>query len=100
MYVDKKMGNTQQEEEEDNSNSDDVGDEEEDEEEDSTKERHTPYFPNVMYRYEVGFTCRDMIPTFGMNQQVNVTREYYVDTGNGRGESRERNVVVCRGLQN
>ena len=74
--------------------------EEEDEEEDSTKERHTPYFPNVMYRYEVGFTCRDMIPTFGMNQQVNVTREYYVDTGNGRGESRERNVVVCRGLQN
>ncbi|KAK8798352.1 hypothetical protein WA588_003434 [Blastocystis sp. NMH] len=65
MYVDKKMGNTQQEEEEDNSNSDDAGDEEEDEEEDSTKERHTPYFPNVM----------DMIPTFGMNQQTQETEE-------------------------
>ena len=99
MYVDEKMGNTQQEEEEDNSNSDDAADEEEDEEEEGTEERHSPFFPNVMYRFEVGFTRRDMIPTFGVNQQVNVARGYYVDTGNGRGEGGERNVVMCRSPQ-
>ena len=96
MYVDEKMGNTQEEEEEDNHDSDDATDEEESDKEEGAEENHSPFFPNVMYRYEACFIYRDMIPTFGMSQQVSAMIVYDIGTRNRRGESGERNLRVYR----